>query len=66
MEDELSEQEKDLLCLFQTKILKSSEDSGVITDGVTETVKREIKKTRRRISWSFVIKNGREVRRSGR
>ena len=66
MEDELSEQEKDLLCLFQMKILKSSEDSGVITDGVTETVKREIKKTRRWISWSFVIKNGRGVRRSGR
>ena len=66
MEDELSEQEKDLPCLFQMKILKSSEDSCVITDGVTETVKREIKKTRRWISWSFVIKNGRGVRRSGR
>ena len=36
------------------KIIKSLEASGVLIDGVTETVKREIKKTRRRISWSFV------------
>ena len=35
------------------KIIKSLEDSGVLIDGVTETVKHE-KKTRRRISWSFV------------
>ena len=36
------------------KIKKSLEDSGVLIDGVTETVKDEIKKTRRWISWSFV------------
>ena len=36
------------------KIIKSLEDSGVLFDGVTETVKDEIKKTRRQISWSFV------------
>ena len=36
------------------KIIKSLEDSGVIIDGVTETVKEEIKKkTRRWISWNF-------------
>ena len=32
------------------KIKKSLEDSGVLIDGVTETVKDEIKKTRRWIS----------------
>ena len=32
------------------KIKKSLEDSGVLIDGVTETVKNEIKKTRRWIS----------------
>ena len=32
------------------KIIKSLEDSGVLIDGVTETVKQKIKKTRRRIS----------------
>ena len=36
------------------KIIKSLEDSGISIDGVTETVKHEIKKTRRWISWSFV------------
>ena len=38
------------------KIIKSLEDSSVLVDGITETVKHEIKKkkTRRRISWSFV------------
>ena len=36
------------------KIIKSSEDSGVLIDGVTEAIKDEIKKTRRWISWSFV------------
>ena len=36
------------------KIMKSLEDSNVLIDGVTETVKHEIKKTRRRIPWSFV------------
>ena len=35
------------------KIIKPLEDSGVLIDGVTEIVKHEIKKTRRRISWSF-------------
>ena len=33
------------------KIIKSLEDSGVLTDGVTETVKKEIKK--KMITWSF-------------
>ena len=36
------------------KIIKSSEDSSVLIDGVFETVKDEIKKTRRWISWRFV------------
>ena len=37
------------------KIIKSLEDSSVLVDGITETVKHEIKKkTRRQISWSFV------------
>ena len=36
------------------KIIKSLEDSGVLIDGVAETVKDEIKKTRRQISWSFL------------
>ena len=50
MKKELPEQEKDLLDLFQMKIwmillkLKSLEDSGVLIDGVTETVKHEIEK----------------------
>ena len=35
-------------------IIESLEDSGVLIDGVTETVKDEIKKTRKQISWSFV------------
>ena len=35
------------------KIIKSLEDSGVLIDGVTETVKNKIKKTRRWISSSF-------------
>ena len=30
-----------------TKIIKSLEDSGVIIDGVTETVKHEMKKNKR-------------------
>ena len=33
------------------EIIKSWEDLGVLLDGVTETVKHEIK--RRRICWSF-------------
>ena len=37
------------------KIIKSLEDSGVFIDGVTETVKHEIKKPRRWIYWRFVI-----------
>ena len=36
------------------KIIKSSEDSGVLIDEVTETVKHEIKKTRRWITWRFI------------
>ena len=36
------------------KITKSLEDSDVLIDGVTESVKHEIKKTKTRISWSFV------------
>ena len=36
------------------KIIKSLKDSGVLIDGVTETVKHKIKKTRRQVSWSFV------------
>ena len=36
------------------KIIKSLEDTSVLVDGVTETVKHEIKETRIRISWSFV------------
>ena len=36
------------------KIIKSLEDSGVLIDGVTETVKDEIKKTRSWISWGLV------------
>ena len=36
------------------KVIKSLEDSGLLIDGVTKTVKHEIKKTRRRISWYFV------------
>ena len=35
------------------KIIKSLEDSSVLIDGVTKTVKDEIKKTRRGISWTF-------------
>ena len=58
MEKELSEQERDLLYLFQMndiiKVIKSLKDSGVLIDGVTETVKHKIKKTRRRVSRSFV------------
>ena len=37
-----------------TKIIKSLENLSVLTDGVTESVKNETKKTRRRISWCFV------------
>ena len=36
------------------EIVKSLEDSEVLIYGVTETVKHEVKKTRRWISWSFV------------
>ena len=51
MEKEQSEQEKGLLYLFSNenmndiiKIIKSLQDSGVLIDGDTETVKDEIKK----------------------
>ena len=50
MEKELSGQEKNLLYYFLNvdlidiiKIIKSLEDSGVLIDGVTETVKHEMK-----------------------
>ena len=36
------------------KIIKSLDDSCILIDGLTETVKHEIKKTRRWVSWSFV------------
>ena len=36
------------------KIMKLFEDSGVLIDGVIETVKHEIKKRRGRVYWSFV------------
>ena len=36
------------------KIIKSVEDSGVLTDGVTETVNHEVKNTRWQISLSFL------------
>ena len=35
------------------EIIRSLEDSGILIDGFTETVKHEIKKTRRRISLSI-------------
>ena len=48
MEKELSEQEKDLLYLLQMKVwmvlLKSLEDSNVLTKSITESLKYEIKK----------------------
>ena len=48
VEKELSEQEKDLLYLFWMEtwmiLLKTLEDSNVLIDGITETVKHEIKK----------------------
>ena len=51
MEKEQPEQEKGLLYLFSNenmndiiKIIKSLQDSGVLIDGDTETVKDEIKK----------------------
>ena len=61
MEKELREQENDLLYLFQIKIsnkgindiiqiIKSLEHLRVLIDGFTETVKHEMKKTRRRVS----------------
>ena len=36
------------------KIIRSLEGSGVLIYGVTETIKHEIKKQKRQISWSFV------------
>ena len=40
-ENELSEQEKDLQDII--KVMKSLEDSNVLIDGITETVKTETK-----------------------
>ena len=37
------------------KIRKSLEDAGVLIDGVTETIKDEIKKTRRWILGDFLV-----------
>ena len=62
MKKKHSEQDKNLRSFFISnkdmngiiKIVKSLEDSGVLIDGVNETVKHEIKRTRRRIFWSFV------------
>ena len=57
MEKELSKQKKNLLLFISNKdtndiikITKSLEDLSVLIDGVTETVKHEIKKARRLIS----------------
>ena len=36
------------------KIIKSLKDAGVLIDGATKTVKDEIKKPKRQISWGFV------------
>ena len=36
------------------RIIKSQEDSGVLVDGVTETVKDEVKKAGRWIYWCIV------------
>ena len=36
------------------KIIKSLEDSNILIDGIAETVKHEMKKTRRHISTCFV------------
>ena len=36
------------------KIIKLSEDLGVLLDGVTETIRHEIKKTRSRIFWALL------------
>ena len=37
------------------KIINSLEDSGVLIDGVAETIKHEMKKTRRWIYWNLVL-----------
>ena len=54
MEKERSQQEKDLLYFFLNedmndviKIIKLLEGSGVLIDGVTETIKDEIKKNKK-------------------
>ena len=85
LEKKLSEQEKIILFISNenmndiTKIIKSLEDSGVLIDGVTETVKHEIKKQEGKflgplavslvhLVISLVVKgiSRREVRRAGR
>ena len=50
------------------KIIKSLEDSGVLIDGITETVKHKIKKQKVQPVISSVIKgiSGRGVRKPGR
>ena len=37
------------------KTIKSLEDSGVLTDGITETVKHGIKKQEGQISWELLL-----------
>ena len=46
------------------KIIKSLEDSDVLTDGVPEKIKDEIKK-RKRISWNFISTFSRFINASG-
>ena len=43
------------------KIIKSLDDSGILIDGLTETVKHEIKKARRWVSWTFVSRFSRFI-----
>ena len=43
------------------KIIKSLDDSCILIDGLTETVKHEIKKARRWVSWSFVSRFSRFI-----
>ena len=45
-----------------TKIIKLLENSGVLIDAVTETVKNGIKRTKRKISWRIVSTFSRFIR----
>ena len=42
---------EDMYCI--NKMIKSLDDSGLLIDGATETVKHEIKKKRSWISWCY-------------